>query len=66
MSQADRQRRARQRRRSGERVYRVAVSDRVVEALAGSGRLTDEQLADPETVAAEFSDLLIQWAQHWR
>jgi len=57
MSNALRQHRAWERRRRGERVYRVAFRDRLVEWLIDLAFITEEEAADPAAVALAIANL---------
>jgi hypothetical protein len=61
---ADRQRAYRQRCRRGERIYRIKISNKVIEALLRRG-MSDTDSRRRQKVADELSAVLCQWAEHW-
>jgi hypothetical protein len=65
MTHADRQRNYRERRRNGERVVSVRVTDRVIEALIISERLGEAASRDRQKLATSVADVLQEWATRW-
>jgi len=65
MTHADRQRAYRERRRNGERVVSVRVTDEIVEALIVSQRLGDKASLDRRKLAVELAKVLQEWAGRW-
>jgi len=64
-SDAHRQALARQRRRDGERVYRVAAHDDVIEALIRAGRLDERTALDHYAVEQAIGEVVAVWSQKW-
>lgn len=63
---AEKQRRYRQRLRTGAAVYRIEVPAEVVEQLIEAGRLDERAALNDGEVAAELALLLVQWARIWQ
>ena len=61
--------RARQRRRSGTRVWRLELPDvavaGMVNALVAGGHLTAAQAQDPRAVERALARQLVEWGKHW-
>lgn len=65
-AEAVRQRRARQRRREGKVVLRVAVSEcDVIEALLRSKRLSEEQALRRSQVETAIGAVIGDWSRRW-
>ena len=65
MTAAERQRDYRERRRNGERVVSVRVTDQIIEALIVSQRLNDKASLNRQKLAAELANVLQEWATRW-
>jgi hypothetical protein len=66
---ARRQARVRQRRKNGQHVYKLVLSDIAVEGLVTqmvtAGQLTEREALDHQRVEAELARLLEQQGAHW-
>jgi len=70
LASRERNRRSRQRRKEGLRVWQLELPDQAAEAmitaLIASGRLSESEALDRRRVASELARQLVWWSEHWR